>query len=159
MNTSTPHEVLQARLHGLTIRTLSPASRYAHVGVLLLALIMSALVLALLLTEASLPGRTRVALGALLALGIGWCAYSTWVLTCRRTLLVNQQLVAGWMAVAGTAAFLLCSAVAVRITGSMMAVTALVAAATMACGALWILARSIRRVRELRALRRMLEQA
>ncbi|WP_313457499.1 hypothetical protein [Stenotrophomonas sp.] len=158
MNTTTEHAELEARLRTLTQRTLSSPARYFHVAVLVLALIMCTLLGALLVTETGLPGRTQVAFSALLALGTGWAVYAGWALTRRDTLLVHQQVVAGWMAVGGTGAFFLCSAVAVWVTNSALAMAAFASAATLLGGAVWRLARSTHRLGELKALCRILER-
>lgn len=152
MNAPADHAVLEARLRALTRRTLSPGARYFHVSVLLLAAIMCVLVGALLLTEAGLPVRTQRAFGVLLALGAGWVVYASWVLANRHTLLAQQRVVAGWMAIVGTGAFLAGSAIAVLVTPTAMTTTAVVAAATMFIGAGVVLVRARRRTRELRAL-------
>lgn len=157
MNTTTEHADLEARLRALTQRSLSSPSRYFHVAVLVLALIMSSLLGALLVTETALPGRTQLAFSGLLALGVGWVMYAGWALIRRDTLLVHQQVVAGWMAVGGTGAFFVCSAVAVWVTNSALAMAALGTAATLLGAAVWLLARSTHRLGELKALRRTLE--
>ncbi len=158
MTTTTEHAELEASLRALTQRTLSSPARYFHVAVLVLALIMSSLLGALLVTETDLSGRTQLAFSALLALGTGWAVYAGWALIRRNTLLVHQQVVAGWMAAGGTGAFFLCSAVAVWVTNSALAMAALVAAAPLLGGAVWLLARSIHRLGELKALRLTLER-
>lgn len=56
MNTSTDHTELKAKLRAITRQTLSSPARYFHVAVLVLALIMSSLLGALLITETGLPG-------------------------------------------------------------------------------------------------------
>ncbi len=158
MNTTTDHAELQARLRALTQRTLSSPARYFHVAVLVMALIMCSLLGALLATESDLPGRTQLAFSALLALGIGWVVYAGWVLTRKNTLLVHQQVVAAWMAVSGTGAFFLCSAVAMWLSTSATAMAALGTAATLLGGAAWLLARSTHRLGQLKALRITLER-
>ncbi|WP_312319013.1 hypothetical protein [Stenotrophomonas sp.] len=158
MNTTINHAELEARLRSLTQRTLSSPARYFHVAVLLLALIMCSLLGALFVTEADLPGRTQLAFSALLALGLGWAVYAGWALTRRDTLLVHQQVVAGWMAVCGTGAFFVCCAVAAWVTKGTLAMAALVTATTLLGGAVWLLARSTHRLGELKALRRRLER-
>ncbi|WNH52534.1 hypothetical protein [Stenotrophomonas oahuensis] len=158
MNTTTDHAELEVRLRALTQRTLSSPARYFHVAVLVLALIMCSLLGALLVTETDLPGRTQLAFSALLALGMGWVLYAGWVLTRRNTLLVHQQVVAGWMAVGGTGAFFICSAVAAWIATDALAMAAVGAAATLLGGAVWLLARSTHRLGELKALRRTMER-
>ncbi len=159
MTTATDHAELEARLRLLTQRTLSSPARYFHVAVLVLALIMCSLLGTLLVTETGLPDRTQLAFSGLLALGTGWALYAGWALILRDTLLVHQQVVAGWLAVGGTGAFFVCSAVAMWATTSALAMAALASAATLVGGAAWLLARSTRRLAELKALRRTLERA
>ncbi len=158
MNTTTDHAELEVRLRALTQRTLSSPARYFHVAVLVLALIMCSLLGALLVTETDLPGRTQLAFSALLALGLGWAMYAGWVLTRRDTLLVHQQVVAGWMAVGGTGAFFICSAVAMWVSSTALAMAALGSAATLLGGAVWMVALSTHRFGELKALRQTLER-
>lgn len=153
MNTTTDHAELEARLRTLTQKTLSSPARYFHVAVLVLALIMCSLLGALLVTETDLPGRTQLAFSAMLALGMGWAVYAGWALASRCTLLVYQQVVAGWMAVGGTGAFFVCSAAAAFAGSSTLALIAMVIAGTMLAGALAILGRALRKKRELRALK------
>lgn len=153
MTATTDHAALEARLRSLTQRTLSSPARYFHVAVLVLALIMCSLLGALLLTEHSLPIRTQLAFVGLLALGAGWVAYAGWALATRDTLLVHQRLAAGWMAVAGTGAFFLCSAVAALVTTSSVAIAALAAAGTLLVGALVALGTALKRTQELRILK------
>ncbi|WP_282295410.1 hypothetical protein [Stenotrophomonas sp. PS02289] len=159
MNTMINHAELEARLRSLTQCTLSSPARYFHVAVLVLALIMCSLLSALLVTETALPGRTQMAFSGLLALGAGWAVYAGWALTHRNTLLVHQQVVAGWMAVGGTGAFFVCCAVAAWVTNGALAMAALVTATTLLGGAVWLLARSTHRLGQLKALRRTLERA
>ena len=159
MNTTINHAELENRLRALTQRTLSSPARYFHVAVLVLALIMCSLLGALLATESDLPGRTQLAFSGLLALGVGWAMYAGWPLVRRDTLLVHQQVVAGWMAVGGTGAFFVCCAVAVWVTNSALAMAALGAAATLLGAAVWLLVRSTHRFGELKALRRTLERS
>jgi hypothetical protein len=59
------------------------------------------------LTEPSLPARTRIAFAVLILIGIFWFVFAGWVLTHRRILLARHRIVAGRMAVAFTAVFLL----------------------------------------------------
>lgn len=158
MNTTTHHAELEARLRALTQRTLSSPARYFHVAVLVLALIMCSLLGALLATESDLPLRTQLAFWGLLALGLGWAMYAGWALVRRDTLLVHQQMVAGWMAVGGTGAFFVCCAVAVGVTNSALAMAALGAATTLLGAAAWLLVGSIHHLGELKALRRTLER-
>lgn len=96
---------LELELQRLTAGALSPLARYGHVALLLAATLMSVLLAALLATEPALPGRTQAALAVLLAIGISWIVYATWVLRQRRPLLGQHRIVAGRMAVAFTGVF------------------------------------------------------
>jgi membrane associated rhomboid family serine protease len=157
MNTHVDHAALEAHLRALTARTLSPAARYTHVAVLLLALIMCALIGSLLATEPALPGRAQAAFGVMLLIGASWVGYAAWVLGNRKTLLANQQVVAGCMAVGFTGTFFACSAVAVLISGSTLALAAAATGGTLLACALAVLVSATSNAARLRALQRMLE--
>jgi hypothetical protein len=152
------HAALEAHLRMLTARTLSPAARYTHVAVLLLALIMCALIGSLLATEPALPGRTQAAFGVMLLIGATWVGYAAWVLGIRKTLLANQRVVAGCMAVGFTGAFFACSAIAVLISGSALALATAATAGTLLACALAVLVSATSNAARLRALRRVLEE-
>lgn len=96
---------LELELQRLTAGALSPLARYGHVALLLAATLMSVLLAVLLATEPALPARTQTALAVLLAIGISWTVYATWVLRQRRPLLGQHRIVAGRMAVAFTGVF------------------------------------------------------
>lgn len=149
---------LDAQLHRLTGRVLSPLSRYGHVALLLAASLMSALILALLVTETALPTRTRFAFAGLLGVGAGWVAYAAWVLRRRRPLMAAHRIVAGWMAVASTGVFL-AGAVAMTVaTGSPMFRTAAANGAGLLLLAVALLVQAYVRVAELREQRQKLER-
>lgn len=149
---------LDAELQRLTSRALSPVSRYGHVALLLAALMMSALVCALLLTEPALPPRTQAAFAVMLGIGGGWVAYASWVLRQRRPLLAGHRVVAGWMAVGFTAVFLGAALAAAIASGTTMASTAAATGAAMLLLAVAALVQAYRRVARLQARRRELEQ-
>lgn len=157
MNTHLDHAALEAHLRALTARTLSPAARYAHVAVLLLALIMCALIGALLATEPALPGRAQAAFGAMLLIGASWVCYSAWVLGSRKRLLANQRVVAGCMAVGFSGTFFACSAIAALISGSTLALTATATGGTLLACALAVLVSAVSNATRLKALQRLLE--
>lgn len=96
---------LQQELQHLTTRALSPAARYGHVALLLASALMCVVLASLLATETALPGRTRLAFGVLLAIGASWVVYALWVLRNRRSLLADQRIVAGRMAVVFSGVF------------------------------------------------------
>ena len=80
----------------------------ARVGHVLLALVASALtivVVSLWLTEPVLPARTAIAFAMLIVIGLGWVAYSVWVLSARRVMLARQRVIAGRLAVAFAGTF------------------------------------------------------
>ena len=127
MTTHTDHTALEARLHTLTSRALSPTARYGHVALLLLATLMCTLLAALIATEPALPARTQASFVVMLAIGGAWMAYASWVLVHRRPLMAGHRVVAGWMAVAFCGGFLVAACFALLLTGS---ATALAAAAS-----------------------------
>ena len=157
INKSSPLS-LDAELQHLTARLLSPRSRYGHVTLLLVALMMCVLLGALLATESDLPGRTQAALAVMLGIGASWVAYALWVLRNRRPLLGNHRIVAGWMAVAFTTLFL-AGALAMTITadGTIFHVAAASGAAMLAL-AVTVLIQAYRHVARLHARRRELER-
>lgn len=148
---------LEAELQRLTARTLSPVSRYGHVALLLAALIMSVLLAVLLATESALPLRTQRAFAVLLAIGMGWIGYATWVLRQRRPLMAQHQVIAGWMAVAFTGVFL-GGALAMALSAQSPVYTAAVASGgTLIVLAVIGLVRARRQVALLQARREELE--
>lgn len=138
---------------------LSQGSRTAMVLLLIAASLATATVTALWLTEEGLPLRTRIAFGALTLIGLGWCAFFTWVLTRRRPLFAYHRVVAGKMAIAATSLFTL-GALAIAALVPAMAKTGLLAAllgAALMVAALLLLRGAIRRHQDLLQLRGWLE--
>lgn len=82
-------------------------SRLGHTLLLLVALGGAGVTGALLLTEPALPLRTRVALAAMVAIGLSWAVFAAWVLARRRVLLAAHHVVAARLAVAFTAVYTL----------------------------------------------------
>ena len=157
INESSPLS-LDAELQHLNERALSLRSRYGHVALLLVALMMCVLLGALLATEPDLPDRTRAALVVMLGIGACWVVYALWVLRHRRPLLANHRVVAGWMAVVFTATFL-AGALGMAITaGSATFYAAAVAGIGMLAVAVLILIQAYRHVARLHARRRELER-
>jgi ABC-type iron transport system FetAB permease component len=148
---------LEAELQQLTARALSPLSRYGHVALLLAALLMSVLIAALLATESTLPPRTHVAFAVMLAIGISWVAYATWVLTQRRPLMAKHRVIAGWMAVAFTGVFLGGALAMALSTPQTMHSTAAVSGGGMFVLAIVALVQARRRVAALQERKRELE--
>lgn len=91
---------------------LSLKSRLGYVSLLLVSAAMTALIVALWLTEPALPARTQWAFGAMCLIGASWMALALWVLRARRPLFARDRVVAGGMAVAFTALFTLAAALA-----------------------------------------------
>lgn len=149
---------LDSELQHLTTRLLSPRSRYGHVALLLVALMMCVLLGALLATEPELPDRTQAALVVMLGIGACWAAYALWVLRQRRPLLANHRVVAGWMAVAFTAVFLAGALGMAITTGSAIFHAAAAAGIGMLILAVAVLVQAYRHVSWLQARRRELER-
>ena len=101
----TPSSISVTTLQRLADTELSLRSRIGYVGLLLVSLLMSAAIASLWLTEPALPARAHVAFGVMVVIGLSWAAFATRVLTSRRVLLARHGVVAGRMAVAFTATF------------------------------------------------------
>jgi hypothetical protein len=95
----------QAALRRLTVTQLAARPRLAYTALLLAGVIASGAVLSLLVSEPSLPLRTRLAFGVLAAMGLAWAGFAAWVLTRRRVLFAWQRVIAARMAVACSSAF------------------------------------------------------
>jgi hypothetical protein len=117
MTHPTPPATLADDLRQLTALELSLPSRLRYVALLLAASAMSAIVIALLVTEPSLPMRTSMALGVMAIIGVSWMIFAAWVLTRTRLLLGSHRIVAGRLAVAFSTVFVI-GAVAVGLTTS-----------------------------------------
>lgn len=94
-----------ADIERLARTELSLPARIGHVTLALVASAMTTIVTSLLLTEPALPGRTRAAFAVLAAIGLGWVAFSAWVLRTRRVMLARHRVVAGRLAVTFTGVF------------------------------------------------------
>jgi len=99
-----PDSFIVARLGQLARTELSLRARLGHVLLALIASAMTILVVSLWLTEPALPRRTATAFAILTVIGLGWVAYSVWVLGARRVMLARQRVVAGRLSVAFTGA-------------------------------------------------------
>jgi energy-converting hydrogenase Eha subunit A len=100
-----PDPSIVAGLGKLARTELSLRARLGHVLLAFIASAMTILVLSLWLTEPALPRRAAAAFAMLTVIGLGWVAYSIWVLRARRVMLARQRVVAGRLATAFTAAF------------------------------------------------------
>lgn len=154
---STPN-LIEAQLHQLTARLLSPASRYGHVALLIAALLMCVLLSSLLLTEANLPARTSFAFSVMLGIGVSWVAYACWVLRYRRPLLGMHRVVAAWMALVFTALFLAGAIAMLLGSGGLSYRPAVFAGGCLFALALVLLFRARAQVARLRAQRAELER-
>lgn len=105
MNESVPRPGLEAALAELTERTLSRAERGFHIGLTLFAAGMGAMFLAVLATEPWIPLRTTIAFWVMAAIAAAWVAYGLRVLSGRRPLLANREVVAGRMSLLFSAVF------------------------------------------------------
>lgn len=92
-------------LRALIERELTPAARYAHVALLLVAAAASVGLASLWWTEPALPARTQAAFALLLAINLGWCGYAQWALRHRRVLYARHRVVAARLAIAFCAAY------------------------------------------------------
>ena len=138
---------------------LSVKSRIGYVTLLLLASAMSAVVLALWLTEPALPARTQAAFGVLSVIGLAWVGFACWALRARRPLFARDEVIAGTMAVVFTSVFAAGALAAVIVSGAAAAFGALLTGAGMLATAVWRLLRAQRRFAQLAVRRAELERA
>ena len=156
--TPSEHAALIERLQALADSELSVPARCAHVALLLVSSALTVAIGSLWATEPSLPTRTHVAFGVLLAIGVAWAVYAAWVLTQRRALLARHRIVAGRMAVTFNAAFALGAALVGVSTGRAAAYAAAGLGVVLCAIAFALLARAHRRFDALVARRARLER-
>ncbi len=137
---------------------LSLRSRLAHVALLLVSLMMTGVVGSLWLTEPALPQRTQLAFAVMTAIGLSWAAFALWVLRSRRVLLARHRIVAGRMAVAFTALYVIGALTAGYQSGERAAWAAAAVGVVMLAGAIALLAYAHREFARLMARRRVLER-
>ena len=94
-----------AELRRLARTELSTPTRVMHILLALAAALMTIVVTSLWLTEPALPFRTTVAFAALTGIGLGWLAFSLWVLRSKHVLLARHRVVAGRLAVSFSSVF------------------------------------------------------
>jgi O-antigen/teichoic acid export membrane protein len=153
-----PPSAVVRELHELTAAELSLPSRLRYVSLLLVAGTMTAIVIALLLTEPELPARTAAALTALTVIGASWITFAAWVLSRRRVLFGNHRVVAGRMAVVFSTVFTI-GALALGLAMSNAAALAAAAMGTaMLAVAVVMLARARRRFESLSERRAELQR-
>lgn len=141
-------EEMQRRMN----EELSLRSRVGYTALLLVGLGGAGLIGSLLLTEPSLVMKTRVAFGVLIGISLSWAVYAAWVLTRRRVMLAGHQIVAGRMAVAFSAVFVIGTALVGMYAAGAFGVV-------MLAIAIAILVRARRRFAKLMERRRMLERS
>jgi membrane associated rhomboid family serine protease len=146
-------------LHALAAAELSLTARLRYVALLLAALAMTIVVAALWATEPALPASTQAAFAAMIAIGGGWIAFASWVLTRRYPLFARDRVIAGRMAVAFACVFV-AGALAVGVTtGMTSAYAAAAVGVAMAAAAAALLVRAQRTVARLSARRDELQRA
>jgi hypothetical protein len=97
---------------------LSLKARLGYVALLLASTGMTAVVVALWLTEPVLPMRTQLAFGAMCVIGVSWVALAVWALRARRPLFARDRVIAGRMAVTFTAVFFTAAIVTVAMSAN-----------------------------------------
>ena len=135
-------------------RELSLPARLGHTALLVVSASVSALTASLWLTEPSLPLRTHIAFGAIVAIGLAWSGFAWWVLANRRVMLANQRVIATRMALGFTALFLIGAVILRSRLGAGAVVTSAALFAVASINAIV----AHRRFTRLLALRRSLER-
>ena len=106
MNSTPPlAPAVVADLRRLARTELSMRARVAHILLALAAAAMTIVVTSLWLTEPALPLRTTIAFAMLTGIGLGWVAFSIWVLRNKHVLLARHRVVAGRLAVSFSSVF------------------------------------------------------
>lgn len=98
MNVPAPPRPSVAEMQQRLAVELSTRARVVLTLLLLVDLAVGIVVLSLWLTEPSLPLRTQVAFGLLLAGAAAWAIYFGWTLSRRKVLLARQRVITGWIA-------------------------------------------------------------
>ena len=102
-STPPPSDRVLAMIRG----ELAPARRWLYRATLLAASVVTAAIVSLWTTEPrSLPLRLHVAFAALTAVGAGWIAVLTWILTRRNCPTALDRLATSWMATVACVLFL-----------------------------------------------------
>ena len=154
-----PDDALHAQLAELTERTLSRSGRYGHLALTVVATVMAGSLGWVMLTEPDMPVHVMVAFSVMFAIAAAWAAFGSRVLSRRRPLLANREVIAGGMAVGFSALFTAAAAAIGFLAGAHTVVTsASILGATLTLVAIAVLARALLRRAELRALRMRLER-
>lgn len=159
MNDLPTRPSIESALAQLTEQTLSRGERAAHVALTIFAGTVLCVLGLLLTTEQGLPLRTTLAIWVLLAIAAAWVGYGLRVLSRRRPLLANREVVAGRMAVLFSVVFT-AGTIGVGLVNAGIAVTPAtwLGATTVAVAVANLLRAHWRRAR-LQALRQQLEEA
>jgi hypothetical protein len=108
MKYANPASLTVEQAQRLVRRELSTRARLGYLFLLMMTLTAAGLIGTLWITEsAALPLRTHVAFGLLTMINLSWSALFGWVLTRRKVLYAMHRVIAGWMALAFSALFLL----------------------------------------------------
>jgi hypothetical protein len=149
---------LENALAELTERTLSRGERAGHVALTLFATAMALVLAGLLATEPGIPMRTTIAIWVLLAIAVSWVAYGLRVLSRRRPLLAEREVVAARMGLLYSAVFTAGTMAVGMVNAGLMVTPATTLGATMTAVALANLLRAQWRRARLVALRERLER-
>jgi hypothetical protein len=137
---------------------LSVGSRVGYVALLLVALMMTTVIVALLVTEPVLAPHVQIAFAVMIAIGLSWTVFAVWVLTRRRVLLAGHKIVAGRMAVTFTSVFVVGSVAVRYATGNPRAFIAAASGMAMLAVAVIVLVRAHRSFARLNERRNALER-
>ena len=146
-------------LHTMAAAELSLIARLRYVALLLAALAMTIVIGSLWATEPALPARTQAAFAAMVAMGGGWTAFASWVLTRRYPLFARDRVIAGRMAVVFACVFAAGALIVGVTTGMTSAYAAAGAGVIMVAAAIALLGRAHRTVARLTARRDELQRA
>lgn len=149
---------LETALAELTEQTLSRGERAGHVALTLFAGAMALVLAMLLATEPGIPLRTTIAFWVLLAIAVSWVAYGLRVLSRRRPLLAEREVVAGRMGLLYSAVFTAGTMAVGMVNAGQLVTPATWLGATMTAVALANLLRAHWRRARLQALRLQLER-
>ncbi len=158
MTESPNRPALEAALAQLTEQTLSRGERAGHLALTLFAGTMGLVLIGLITTEPDMPLRTIIAIWALIAIAASWVAYGLRVLSRKRPLLANREVVAGRMALLFSAVFTAGTMAVGWVNAGIFVTPATWLGTTMTAVAVGNLARAMWRRSRLKALRERLEQ-
>jgi hypothetical protein len=136
-------------------RELSAPKRLGYLLLLMMTLVAACLISTLWITEpAPLPLRTHVAFGLLTFINLAWSVLFGWIVTRRKVLFAQHRVIAGWMALAFCALFLIVGLVvaAIRMNTTALAFVGVVGMCQLLL-AIVVLKRARHRRRELLARR------